>query len=176
MSSNGFDLFDREKRLLKEGPIVFEAGNQDQLRDFAERLFDRFTGIVRENEDLTRHSDRQERRLVKLNQNLKAQTKELDERKGALETLSQQLAKYLPPQIHEALFAGRYNTEVRTQRKRLTVFFSDIKDFTQTAESLQPETLTQYLNEYFSEMTRIALSFGATIDKYIGDAMMVFFR
>jgi adenylate cyclase len=175
MSSNGFDLFDREKRLLKEGPIVFEAGNQDQLRDFAERLFDRFTGIVRENEDLTRHSDRQERRLVKLNQNLKAQTKELDERKGALETLSQQLAKYLPPQIHEALFAGRYNTEVRTQRKRLTVFFSDIKDFTQTAESLQPETLTQYLNEYFSEMTRIALSFGATIDKYIGDAMMVFF-
>ena len=82
---------------------------------------------MRENEDLTKHSDRQERRLVKLNQNLKAQTKELDERKVALETLSRQLAKYLPPQIHEALFAGRYDTEVRTQRKRLTVFLAILK-------------------------------------------------
>ena len=42
-------------------------------------------------------------------------------------------------------------------------------------ESLQPEELTDYLNEYFSEMTRIALSHGATIDKYIGDAVMLFF-
>ena len=42
-------------------------------------------------------------------------------------------------------------------------------------ENLQPEDLTKYLNEYFSEMTKIALNHGATIDKYIGDAMMVFF-
>ena len=40
---------------------------------------------------------------------------------------------------------------------------------------MQPEDLTKYLNEYFSEMTKIALNHGATIDKYIGDAMMVFF-
>ena len=39
---------------------------------------------------------------------------------------------------------------------------------------MQPEDLTKYLNEYFSEMTKIALNHGATIDKYIGDAMMVF--
>ena len=44
-----------------------------------------------------------------------------------------------------------------------------------TSENLQPEDLTKYLNEYFSEMTKIALNHGATIDKYIGDAMMVFF-
>ena len=40
---------------------------------------------------------------------------------------------------------------------------------------LQPEDLTKYLNEYFSEMTKIALEYGATIDKYIGDAVMLFF-
>tara|TARA_B100000945_G_scaffold315647_1_gene315156 strand:- start:586 stop:1236 length:651 start_codon:yes stop_codon:yes gene_type:complete len=40
---------------------------------------------------------------------------------------------------------------------------------------LQPEDLTKYLNEYFSEMTEIAINCGGTIDKYIGDAMMVFF-
>ena len=74
-----------------------------------------------------------------------------------------------------AIFEGNYDTNVATTRKQLTVFFSDIKNFTSTAESLQPETLTHYLNEYFSEMTAIALNYGATIDKYIGDALMVFF-
>ena len=62
-----------------------------------------------------------------------------------------------------------------TRRKKLTVFFSDIKNFTSTSEALQPEDLTNYLNEYFSEMTTIALKQGATIDKYIGDAVMLFF-
>ena len=70
---------------------------------------------------------------------------------------------------------GKYDTEITTRRKKLTIFFSDIKNFTSTSEGLQPEDLTKYLNEYFSEMTKIALDCGATIDKYIGDAMMVFF-
>ena len=175
MEDQLFDLYDREKRLLAEGPEVLASGDDEAIRAFAHRLFERFAKVVRENEDLTRHSDRQEQRLVKLNQNLKTQTRELDERKTALEALSRQLSKYLPPQIHEALFEGKHDTRITTQRKKLTVFFSDIKGFTQTSESLQPEALTEYLNEYFSEMTQIALDHGATIDKYMGDAMMVFF-
>ncbi len=175
MDDSLFDLYDREKRLLAEGPAVLEGDDDAALRAFAQRLFERFAKVVRENEDLTRHSDRQEQRLVKLNQNLKTQTRELDQRKTEFENLSRQLAKYLPPQIHEALFAGNHDTRIATQRKKLTVMFSDIKNFTQTSESLQPEELTEYLNEYFSEMTQIALEHGATIDKYIGDAMMVFF-
>ena len=175
MAEDVFDLYDREKLLLAEGQTILEKGSQEELQAFAERLFDRFSKLVRENEDLTRHSDRQEQRLVKLNRNLKNQTLELEQQRSRLEGLSQQLAKYLPPQIHEALFAGKYDTQITTQRKKLTVFFSDIKDFTRTAESLQPESLTEYLNDYFSEMTAIALSHGATIDKYIGDAVMLFF-
>lgn len=175
MEKKIFDLYDREKQLLGEGPQVLGHGDPVELARFARRLFERFAAVVRENEDLTKHADRQERRLFKLNQSLKLQARELDEKKSALEALSDKLAKYLPPQILKAMFAGRHDITVKTQRKRLTVFFSDIKDFTQTAESLQPEALTAYLNEYFSEMTRIALSYGATIDKYIGDAMMVFF-
>lgn len=175
MDEQLFDLYDREKRLLAEGPALLKSGSDAEVRAFAARLFERFANVVRENEDLTRHSDRQEQRLVKLNQNLKTQTRELDERKNELEALSKQLAKYLPPQIHEALFAGNYDTRVATRRKKLTVFFSDIRNFTQTSETLQPEALTEYLNEYFSEMTQVALAHGATIDKYMGDAMMVFF-
>ena len=175
MAEDVFDLYDREKKLLAEGEDILRLADPAQVHHFAERLFDRFGKLVRENEDLTRHSDRQEQRLFKLNRNLKLQTHELEQQRSQLEGLSKQLAKYLPPQIHEALFAGKYDTEITTKRKKLTVFFSDIKDFTRTAESLQPEALTEYLNEYFSEMTQIALAHGATIDKYIGDAVMLFF-
>tara|TARA_B100000674_G_scaffold253107_1_gene208741 strand:- start:215 stop:1777 length:1563 start_codon:yes stop_codon:yes gene_type:complete len=95
--------------------------------------------------------------------------------KEDIEKLSSKLGKYLPPQIHKALFSGQFDTGIATKRKKLTIFFSDIKNFTSSSEGLQPEDLTRYLNEYFSEMTDIALNHGATIDKYIGDAMMVFF-
>ncbi len=91
------------------------------------------------------------------------------------ELLTNQLSKFIPPQIHKAMLRGDFNTDIATKRKKLTVFFSDIKNFTSTSETLQPEDLTTYLNEYFSEMTNIAIDHGATIDKYIGDAVMLFF-
>ena len=62
-----------------------------------------------------------------------------------------------------------------SQRKKLTVFFSDIAGFTEITDKMELEDLTQLLNQYLTEMSRIALSYGATIDKYIGDAVMIFF-
>jgi adenylate cyclase len=98
MAEEVFDLYDREKLLLAEGQAILESEDPAQILAFAERLFDRFSKLVRENEDLTRHSDRQEQRLVKLNRNLKTQTLELEQQRSRLEGLSLQLAKYLPPQ------------------------------------------------------------------------------
>ena len=106
---------------------------------------------------------------------LKAVLEDAERKKDETERLSINLAKYLPPQVHEAIFSGEFDTGIATKRRKLTIFFSDIANFTSTSEGLQPEDLTRYLNEYFSEMTDIALDHGATIDKYIGDAMMVFF-
>jgi class 3 adenylate cyclase len=92
-----------------------------------------------------------------------------------LEGLSVKLSKYLSPQIYNSIFTGEQDVSLTTKRKKLTVFFSDLKDFTKTTEGLQPEDLTGVLNNYFSEMSTIALAHGATIDKFIGDAMMIFF-
>ena len=97
------------------------------------------------------------------------------EQSKKLSKLSKKIGKYIPPQIHKGIFKGEHDTEIKTKRKKCTIFFSDIKNFTDTSEKLQPEDLTKYLNEYFSEMTKIALEHGATIDKYIGDAVMLFF-
>ena len=75
-----------------------------------------------------------------------------------MRNISKKIGKYIPPQIHDGLFKGIYDTEIKTKRKKLTIFFSDIKNFTDTSEKLQPEDLTKYLNEYYSEMTDIALN------------------
>ncbi|MEO3431297.1 adenylate/guanylate cyclase domain-containing protein [Pelagibius sp. CAU 1746] len=102
-------------------------------------------------------------------------TEELASKSRQMEQLSSQLAKYLSPQVYESIFSGRQEVKVAATRKKLTVFFSDIADFTQTADRMESEELTQLLNHYLTEMSRIALSHGATIDKYVGDAILLFF-
>jgi len=92
-----------------------------------------------------------------------------------LQALSEKLGRYLAPQVYKSLFDGSRDAEIRTQRKKLTVFFSDIKDFTASTSKWQPEDITFLLNSYFSEMSKIALEYGGTLDKFIGDAMVIFF-
>lgn len=89
--------------------------------------------------------------------------------------LASSLAKYLSPQVWESIFSGKKSVRLETQRKKLTVFFSDIKGFTELSEELEAEALTDVLNTYLNEMSKIALKYGGTIDKFIGDAVMVFF-
>jgi class 3 adenylate cyclase/HAMP domain-containing protein len=92
-----------------------------------------------------------------------------------LQTLSGKLAKYLSPQIVESIFSGEKDVTLGSSRKKLTIFFSDIVGFTDTTDKMESEDLTGLLNSYLDEMTAIALRYGATVDKYIGDAIMIFF-
>ena len=106
---------------------------------------------------------------------LKNREADLTEKTVTLQHLSSQLAKYLSPQIYESIFKGDQEVKVASSRKKLTVFFSDIEDFTEIAERMESEELTSLLNSYLTEMSKIALEHGATIDKYVGDAILVFF-
>jgi class 3 adenylate cyclase len=99
----------------------------------------------------------------------------IEKRESELQQLSNQLAKYLSPQVYESIFRGNQEVKVASSRKKLTVFFSDIAGFTEEADRLQSEELTKLLNHYLTEMSQIALNFGATIDKYVGDAILIFF-
>jgi len=99
----------------------------------------------------------------------------IDRREDELKQLSSQLAKYLSPQVYDSIFSGRQEVKVASTRKKLTIFFSDIEGFTETADRLESEELTQLLNHYLTEMSKIALAHGATIDKYVGDAILIFF-
>ena len=100
---------------------------------------------------------------------------EVEKKSKEVEAISNQLAKYLSPQIHEQIFSGKQNAEVKSNRKKLTVFFSDIVGFTSISDELESEEITNLLNFYLNEISNIALEYGGTIDKYIGDAVMIFF-
>ena len=106
---------------------------------------------------------------------LKQREEDLTEKSTALQLLSNKLAKYLAPQVYNSIFSGRQDVKITSARKKLTVCFSDIAGFTETTDKMESEDLTQLLNHYLTEMSKIALQYGATIDKYIGDAIMMFF-
>tara|TARA_R110002096_G_scaffold10229_3_gene39512 strand:- start:11142 stop:12587 length:1446 start_codon:yes stop_codon:yes gene_type:complete len=89
--------------------------------------------------------------------------------------LSHKLSKYLSPQVWQSIFTGERDVRLETQRKKLAVFFSDIKGFTELSEEMEPEALTELLNHYFNEMAEVALKYGGTIDKFVGDSIMIFF-
>ena len=91
------------------------------------------------------------------------------------ESILTKLAKYFSPHVFASIFAGDLEVKIQTQRKKLTVFFSDIKGFGEITERLEPEALTELLTEYLTAMTGIATKYGGTVDKYIGDAIMIFF-
>ena len=99
----------------------------------------------------------------------------IEEKTRRLEELATRLAKYLSPQVYESIFSGRQDASAPTARKNLTVFFSDIEAFADLSDSLEPERVSTIINSYLSEMAGIAIDCGGTIDKFIGDAMVVFF-
>ena len=116
--------------------------------------------------------DKAHAELADLNTNLE---KKVEDRTKELVALSEKLAKYFSPQVYDSIFSGELDVKIQTQRKPLTVFFCDLQGFTQLTERLEPEILTELLTQYLTEMSKIAIRWGGTIDKFIGDAILVFF-
>ncbi len=99
----------------------------------------------------------------------------IEEKSLQLERLAKRLAQYLSPQIYKSIFSEKGSEKRKFERKNLTVFFSDIVGFTDITDGIEPERLAFMINTYLSEMSTIALKYGGTIDKFIGDAVMIFF-
>ncbi len=83
-------------------------------------------------------------------------------------------AQYVPPEVVKNINKRPEAFSLAGEAKTLTVFFCDIKDFSAISEQLDPRQLAQVLNKYLTAMTDILHRYGATIDKYMGDAIMAF--
>ena len=86
-----------------------------------------------------------------------------------------QLSRYAPLQLWQSIMRGETEAKIEYKRKKLTIFFSDIQGFTELSETLIPEDLAFLLNDYLSHMTEIAKQYEATVDKFMGDAILIFF-
>ncbi len=85
------------------------------------------------------------------------------------------ISKYVPPQIAETISHGHIDLVWKHHREKLTLFFSDIKNFTRITDSLEPEDMGSLLNEYLTEMNGIINKYDGTLAQLIGDGLYVFF-
>ena len=136
--------------------------------------FDYLNGVQGQFVDRTAEWELRKER-EKLYEKSKIDNQIIEEKSAQLENLATRLAKYLSPQIYKSIFEDKQEVKSLHARKNLTIFFSDIIKFTDLTDTMEPEKLAKVINSYLSEMTTIAVKSGGTIDKFIGDAIMVFF-
>jgi len=175
MSSD--DLFAAEEQVIAAAQALIDEGRFAAPQDakLYQQLLKDYQKLSRASRRLMRLSDRNEEQLNALTKEQRQTNEVIAQKNKALDALATKLSKYLSPQIYHSIFTGAQNVEITSSRKKLTIFFSDVVNFTETTDKMESEDLTNLLNRYLTEMTNIALEHGATIDKYIGDAIMVFF-
>lgn len=110
-----------------------------------------------------------------LEQLVEERTIALQKEKEKVLNAQQILASYVPSQLAEKILNGRIEEIKGHYRKKLSLFFSDIKDFTKLSDAMEPEDLAHLLNSYFSLMYNISSKYGGTLANITGDALFIFF-
>jgi class 3 adenylate cyclase len=85
------------------------------------------------------------------------------------------LQRFLPPVLVQEILTGKSRLDDRTKMETVTVLFADLCQFTRATDRLGPETISHILNDFFVNMSEVIFSERGTIDKFIGDAIMVIF-
>ena len=84
-------------------------------------------------------------------------------------------SKYVSKEIVDQILKNQENLQLKGQKMNMTVFFSDIRGFTEFSEKMDPQELSMMLNHYFNPMSETLFNNNGTIDKFIGDAIMALF-
>lgn len=95
-----------------------------------------------------------------------------DEKKAKTRQL---IAKYVSKDIMETILADIDGTKLGGKRAEITVLFVDIRNFTRISETLPPEKVSELLNNYFSHIIPIIFKYRGTVNKFVGDALLVIF-
>ena len=132
------------------------------------------TYIERRDETIILHEQTEKKLSEELHSLNAALTNKVQEQVKELEHASL-LKRYLPPQLVESIISGAKEVDFSTTRKNLTICFTDIRGFTTLSEQMEPEEVFDLLNEYFEQMADIIFQHGGTLDKFLGDGIMVFF-
>jgi class 3 adenylate cyclase len=112
---------------------------------------------------------------IGLEEKIALRTEELSYANRQLQNAQKQISKYIDPNVAEKIFEGEFTAELSHRRTKLTMFFSDIQDFTHFTDSSDPEDVAKLLNEYLGEMAQIVRTWGGTIPQFTGDSIYAIF-
>jgi adenylate cyclase len=87
----------------------------------------------------------------------------------------QAFERFLSSNIVEKILANPNEIHLGGENQNVTILFSDIRGFTRMSEHMEPHAVVELLNEYFAEMTDLIFESGGTLDKYLGDGIMVLY-
>ena len=114
-------------------------------------------------------------RLISLVHDARHKLSQQKQRTQSLVNITNQLARFLPPQVWQPIIHKQSLVEVSSQRRKITILFSDIVGFTDLSDKISADHLAHILNTYLDRMTQITLKHGATLDKFIGDGLLCYF-
>jgi len=167
----------------------------DQMGRIARGQFEREITVPNRDEfqALAEKANQMMRALAEARTALVAEHEAVKAQAGALEDLNRELAarvdtqvqeiertrrlsSYLAPQVVHAITSGQSTHAMANARKQLTMVFADIRGFTDFSDVAEPEEVIGYLNAYLSRMTDLVFKYEGTLDKFLGDGMLVFFN
>ncbi len=85
-------------------------------------------------------------------------------------------AHFVPKDIVKGIIDGSISTELGGVRQEVTVLFTDVANFTGIAEASDPDNLMRQMSRHFTALTEAFIAEGGTVDKFIGDSVMVFWN
>ncbi len=175
----------------------FDQGHElidtiDQLRRSMRAKNDAYAALEKKNVELMGAKARLDEYNQKLELKVQERTKELQKAQQDLLYMNHnleekvksqvnqlekynELRRYLSPKLTEKILTGGHVFGVEPQRKMLSVVFTDIRGFSNITDSLEPEELFQFLDMYLSEMIKIIYKYDGTLNKIIGDGLLIFF-
>jgi class 3 adenylate cyclase/HAMP domain-containing protein len=155
-------------------------------REIAVPNRDEFQGLAEKANQMMRALAHARSQLVGEHEAVKLQAATLEQLNRELETRVQsqvdeiertrRLSNYLAPEVVRAITSGQSTFAMGNARKQLTIVFADIRGFTDFSDAAEPEEVIGFLNAYLSRMTDLVFKYEGTLDKFLGDGMLVFFN
>lgn len=174
----------------EDNPIRFYAGvplsNADGLKIGTLCVADKYPRYLTESElkllcELARQAEDELALLTvtKLKKSLRESNTALNEAKEQLELRNELLLKmfssYMSDEVVKQLLASPKPLQLGGEKRKISILFSDLRDFTSISRTLSPEKLVDMLNHYFCRMASVIEKYQGTINAFIGDAIMVIF-